>query len=146
MLKRILVATDGSQLSSKAVDTAIEFARRFDARVLAIHVHLPFHAPYGMHEPATEVLHQTHEDQGRRYAERLFADIRARTEAAGVPFDSLFMIGNEVWKEIIAVARRKKCDLICMASHGHRGFRALVLGSETQKVLTHAKMPVLVLH
>jgi nucleotide-binding universal stress UspA family protein len=146
MVKKILVPTDGSALASRAVDAAIEFAKSFGAEVVALHVHPALHAPYGTHDAAKEALERAHEDEGGEFANRLFADIRSRSEAAGVRLDTALVIGNEVWKEIIAVARSKKCDIICMATHGQRGFRALVLGSETQKVLLHSKLPVLVLH
>jgi len=75
----------------------------------------------------------------------LFATIRKLTEAAGVPLDAVLVESNDVWKQIITTARKKKCDVICMASHGRRGIAGVLLGSETHKVLTHSELPVLVL-
>lgn len=145
MLRNILVPTDGSKLSAKAVTAAIELAQVFHAKLVALHVYPKFPgSPYGTFGPAKEVLEQAHERQGGAQADQMFADIRKQTEAAGVELASMFVVSNEVWKEVIAVAKRKKCDLICMASHGHRGLAAVVLGSETQKVLTHSTLPVLV--
>ena len=146
MLKKIIVATDGSELSRKAVTAAIELAKVFHARLVALHVYSKFSgSPYGTFGPAKEVLQEAHERQGRTQAEQLFADIRKQTEAAGIDLDAASVVSNEVWKEVIAVAKRKDCDLICMASHGRRGLAALTLGSETQKVLIHSTLPVLVL-
>jgi nucleotide-binding universal stress UspA family protein len=146
VLRRILVATDGSKLSAKAVNAAIELAKVFHARLVALYVFPKFPGvPYGTFGPAEDVLEQAHERQGTTQADQVFADIRKQADAAGVDLDSTFVVSNEVWKEVIAVAKRKKCDLICMASHGRRGLAGLVLGSETQKVLTHSTLPVLVL-
>ena len=145
MLTKILVPSDGSKLSLKAANAAIELAKAFHARLVALHVYPKFPgSPYGTSDEAKEVLEQAYERQGRAQADELFADIRKQTEAAGVELDIVLVVSNEVWKEVIAVAKRKKCELICMASHGHRGLAALVLGSETQKVLTHSTLPVLV--
>jgi nucleotide-binding universal stress UspA family protein len=146
MLRKILVATDGSKLSTKAVNAAVELAKVFHARLVALHVYPKFPgSPYGTFGPADDALEEAHERQGRTQADQLFAEIRKQTEAAGVELDFALVVSNEVWIEVIAVAKRKNCDLICMASHGRRGLAALVLGSETQKVLTHSTLPVLVL-
>ena len=145
MLRKILVPVDGSKLSMKAVSAAIELANPYDAGLIALHVCPKFlSVPYGTFGAAKEVIERAHEDEGRARADQLFAEIRKKTEAAGVELESARVVSNEVWKEIIAVAKRKKCDLICMASHGRQGMAALVLGSETQKVLTHSTLPVLV--
>lgn len=145
MLTNILVPTDGSKLSAKAVNAAIELAKLSNAGLVALHVYPRYPgSPYGTFEPARDVLEQAHERQAKANADQLFADIRQKTEAEGLRFDSALVESNAVWKQIIAVARRKKCDLVCMASHGRRGVGALVLGSETQKVLTHSTLPVLV--
>ena len=145
MMRKILVPTDGSKLSTKAVNAAIDLAKVFDARLVALHVYPKFAGtPYGTFGPAGDVLKEAHERAGRARADELFVDIGKLAEAAGVELESTLVVSNEVWKEVIVVAKRKKCDLICMASHGRRGLAALVLGSETQKVLTHSTLPVLV--
>ena len=75
----------------------------------------------------------------------LFAGIEKLASAADVALDTVLVEGDDVHKNILAVARKKKCDLICMASHGRRGVAGVVLGSETHKVLTHSTIPILVL-
>ncbi len=78
-------------------------------------------------------------------AEKIFAGIRKTAGSAGISVDAVVAESDDVHKQIIAVAKRKKCDLICMASHGRRGISGVLLGSETHKVLTHSSLPVLVL-
>ena len=77
-------------------------------------------------------------------ATRILSGVKLKAEAGGVECNTLHTIGGAPWEAIIAAARKAKCDAIVMASHGRRGVSALLLGSETQKVLTHSKMPVLV--
>ena len=146
MFKKVLVPTDGSKLSQKAVGKAIELAKLAGAGLLAVHVHPKFSgSPYGTFGPAEDILEEAHGRQAKAQAEKLFAGIKKQADAAGVGFDSVLAIDNQVWKQVIAIAQRKKCDVICMASHGRRGLTGVVLGSETHKVLTHSSIPVLVL-
>jgi nucleotide-binding universal stress UspA family protein len=146
MFKHILVPTDGSKLSQKAVKEAIELAKETSAKVTALHVYPKFAgSPYGTFGPAEDVLEEAHKNQARAEGDALFAGIRKLTDAAGVTLDSVLVESNDVWKQVIATAKKKKCDLICMASHGRRGFSGVLLGSETHKVLTHSDLPVLVL-
>lgn len=146
MFKSILVPTDGSKLSQKAVRQAIELARQTNARLVALHVSARFYAsPYGTFGPAEEVLEEAHRNQARAEGNAVFAAIRKLTDPAGVALECVLAEDNEVWKHILATAKKKKCDLICMASHGRRGLSAVLLGSETHKVLTHSELPVLVL-
>lgn len=146
MFKHVLVPTDGSRLSQKAVKEAIELAKVTGARVTALHVYPKFMgSPYGTFGPAEDVLEEAHKKQARAQADELFGGIRKLTEAAGVALDSIVAESNDVWKQVIATAKKKKCDLICMASHGRRGLSGVLLGSETHKVLTHSDIPVLVL-
>ena len=146
MFKHILVPTDGSKLSQKAVKEAIELAKETSANVTALHVYPKFAgSPYGTFGPAEDVLEEAHKNQARAEGDALFAGIRKLTDAAGVTLDSVLVESNDVWKQVIATAKKKKCDLICMASHGRRGFSGVLLGSETHKVLTHSDLPVLVL-
>lgn len=146
MFKNILVPSDGSSLSQKAVKQAIGLAKITGAKLTALHVYPKFSgSPYGTFGPAEDVLEEAHDRQSREQGDKLFASIGKQAEAAGVSFASVMVESNDVWKQIIAVAKKKKCDLICMASHGRRGLSGVVLGSETQKVLTHTDIPVLVL-
>lgn len=146
MFRNILVPTDGSKLSQKAVREAIEVAKTTNAKITALHVYPKFSgSPYGTFGPAADVLEEAHENQSRAAADRLFASIRKLTEPAGVVLEAVLAQNNEVWRQVIATAKKKKCDLICMASHGRRGLSGVLLGSETNKVLTHSDLPVLVL-
>lgn len=146
MFKHILVPTDGSKLSQKAVRQAIELASTTNAKVTALHVYPKFAgSPYGTYGPAAEIIGEAHENHARAESIKLFDAIRKLGDAAGITVDSILVENNEVWKQVIATAKKKKCDLICMASHGRRGFSGVLLGSETHKVLTHSDLPVLVL-
>jgi nucleotide-binding universal stress UspA family protein len=146
MFKNILVPTDGSKLSQKAVKEAIELARVTSAKVTALHVYPKFSgSPYGTFGPAEDVLEEAHKNQSRAEADKLFAAFRKLTDAAGVALETVLVESNDVWKQVIATAKKKKCDLVCMASHGRRGVSGVLLGSETNKVLTHSDIPVLVL-
>ena len=146
MFKRILLPTDGSRLSQKALVKAIELARLSHATLVALHVRPRFSdSPYGIYRPHEESVETAYDRAVKAASDRLFAQITQRAEAAGVAVEPALVSSNDVWRAIIAAASRKKCDVICMASHGRRGLSALVLGSETIKVLTHSRVPVLVL-
>jgi nucleotide-binding universal stress UspA family protein len=129
MFQRILVPTDGSDITTKAVDTAIRLARSLGARLYTISVKEPF--PYSAISEMQPTPPQEFFDAQERIASRRIQDVRA-VEAL------------HPWEAIIEHAQRQECDLLVMASHGRRGVTALLLGSETQKVLTHSKIPVLV--
>ena len=146
MYKHILVPTDGSALSRKAVRAASDLAHRIGARVTALHV-IPRYMPpvadeaavvYAVYSPAQ--YRQETEAEAKKMLERARADARARKVAC----DTAFVTSDQPWEAIVKAARSKKCDLIVMASHGRRGLSGLLLGSETTKVLTHSKTPVLV--
>lgn len=146
MYKKILVPTDGTTLSQRAVEHAIALARSTGAAVVVLHAYPKFlGSPYGTVGPAAEVLAEAHERQARAEAEALFARIRRGAAAAGVDLETVLVEATDIHRQILAAAHKRKCDLICMASHGRRGLSALILGSETQKVLTHGTLPVLVL-
>lgn len=146
MYEKILVPTDGSTLSERAVEHAIALAARIGASVVALHAYprIPG-APYGTFGPAAELLADARAARARADADALFERARAAAEDAAVTLETVLVEATDVYRQIIAVARRRNCDLICMASHGRGGVSALVLGSETQKVLTHSATPVLVL-
>lgn len=146
MFRRILVPTDGSRRSEKAVKAAVALAAAHEGAIVVFHAYAKFYGgAYGTFEMANVVLAEAHERHGKEEAEALFATARAAADAAGVPLETVVIESDRPWESIIAVARKKKCDSICMASHGRRGLAGVLLGSETQKVLTHATLPVLVL-
>ena len=143
MFKRILLPTDGSALSRAAVHRGVEFAKRIQAAVLGIVV-IP-ERKYYLYQ--TGIIVQSKEEtirQHRPEADRILAVVTQAAQDAGVPCETLFDVSDYPFEAIIRVAEQKGCDLIMMASHGRRGVGALLLGSETQKVLTHSKVPVLV--
>ena len=145
MFRHLLVPTDGSDLSRRTATHAITFARETGARITffaALPQHpVSFHEGYGLTDAGTrERLIATAEQQGRAIVDPLVAEAaasRVTAEAVATPCAT-------VHDGIIAAATHHGCDLIFMASHGRRGIGALLLGSETQKVLTHSKIPVLV--
>ena len=146
MYKNILVPTDGSKLSKKAVAGAVQLAKATGARLVALHVYPKFSgSPYGSFGPPDEVIADAHAMHHQTEAKRIFAGIRMLAGTYGIGLDTVLVESDNVHKSIIAAARKRKCDLVCMASHGRRGLSGLVLGSETQKVLTHSSTPVLVL-
>lgn len=145
MFKNILVPTDGSSLSHKSVQQAIQLANAIGANIVALHVYPKFAgSPYGTFGPSEEILAEAHVRQNEHTAAKIFAGIEKLADAAGVALSTTLVESNDVYAQIIAIAKRKKCDLICMASHGRRGLSGVILGSETQKVLTHSTIPVLV--
>jgi len=145
MFKNILVPTDGSKLSQKAVKAAIDLAHDSNAKVTALHVFPKFSgSPYVTYGPAEDVLEEAHRNLAQAEGDRLFTTLRKSADAAGVQFDAVLVENNNVWEQVISIAKKKKCDLICMASHGRRGIAGVLLGSETNKVLTHSNIPVLV--
>lgn len=145
MFRHLLVPTDGSDLSRRTATHAITFARETGARITffaALPQHpVSFHEGYGLTDAGTrERLIATAEQQGRAILDPLVAE----ATAAGVSAKAAATPCATVHDGIIAAATHHGCDLIFMASHGRRGIGALLLGSETQKVLTHSKIPVLV--
>ena len=142
MFKRILVPTDGSEISAKAVQTAAALARQSGASMTALSVKEPF--PYSAISEMQPVPPQEFYDaQERIAAERVKQAVDA-AQAAGVTCQGFTVEALHPWEAILDHAKSQGCDLIVMASHGRRGLTALLLGSETQKVLTHSPIPVLV--
>jgi len=143
MFKNILIATDGSELAGKAVHHGIVLAKELGARITAVTVTLPFHIftldPQVVEETATKYKKRIQE----RGAKTL-GTVASAAKAAGVTCDIVVVEHEHPYQAIIDTAKAKGCDLITMASHGRRGVSAIVLGSETVKVLTHSKIPVLV--
>jgi len=143
MFKHILVPTDGSKLSEKAIKHAIGFARQCKARVTALHVIPKFHT-FTYQAELLEMTPKEYEKSGIEHANQYLRYAKRVASNAGVDCDSAHASSDQPYKEIIKTAQKKGCDLILMASHGRRGVSAVVIGSETVKVLTHSKIPVLV--
>ena len=145
MYRNILVATDGSRLSAKAITHAIALARALGAKLTGFYASpdfpLPAYADGVMYEPVSP---QEYAAMCKKEADRILSAVGAKAKAAGIRFTAVQAVATAPWEAILAAARKEKCDAIVMASHGRRGVSALLLGSETQKVLTHSKLPVIV--
>jgi nucleotide-binding universal stress UspA family protein len=142
LYKRILVPTDGSEITAKAVQSAVDLARLTGAELLVIGAKEPF--PYSAISEMQPVPPQEFFDAQERIAGAHVKAAMATAQAAGIVCQGHTVEAQHPWEAIIEHARDKQCDLIVMASHGRRGVAALLLGSETQKVLTHSTLPVLV--
>lgn len=145
MYQKILVPTDGSQLSDRAVKEGSSLARSLGATLVLFYAAPAYRIPVSFAEGAVLqhfVTPQRYRRSMRAHAKRLL-DAAAR-KASGTVARQVCDFNDQPHQAIIAAARANRCDLIVMASHGWRGLKGLVLGSETHKVLTHSRIPVLV--
>ena len=146
MYKRILIATDGSPLSDKAAESGLSLAALTGASVVALKVVPRYPRSYfegGMPVDAGDV--KRIEGQWGDAAQAMVDAVKTQGEAQGVTVKAVTAKSDLVAEAVIAAAKKHKCDLIVMASHGRKGLKRLLLGSETQHVLTHSHIPVLVL-
>jgi len=146
MFKRILVATDGSTLSKKAVKSAISLAAQTEAELVAITVVPRYPKNYfeGALTFSPDDIARI-EGEWAQEAQGTLDLVSGQAKAAGVRIKTAALSSDLVAEAVIAAAKKHKCDLIVMASHGRKGIKRLLLGSETQHVLTHSTLPVLVL-
>jgi len=142
MFKRILFPTDGSEVTAKALTTAVDLARSQSAQIFALAVKEPF--PYSTITEMQPMPPQEFFDSQERFAEMHLQQVHEACKAAGIACTAESVESLHPWEAILEQARALECDLIVMASHGRRGLAGLLLGSETQKVLTHSDIPVLV--
>ena len=142
MYQRILVPTDGSSITSKAVSTAIDLAKLSGAAIVALSVKEPF--PYSAISEMQPVPPQEFYDAQERIAASRVKTVLDAAAAAGVSCDGATVEALHPWEAILDMANQRSCDLVVMASHGRRGMAALLIGSETSRVLTHSTLPVLV--
>jgi len=140
--KRILVPTDGSDVTSKAVTTALDMAKIHGAQLYTISVKEPF--PYSAISEMQPVPPQEFYDAQERIAAARVKDVVDTAKAAGVACNGHTVESLHAWEAILDHAKAQQCDLIVMASHGRRGVAAMLLGSETQRVLIHSKIPVMI--
>jgi nucleotide-binding universal stress UspA family protein len=143
MFKRILISTDGSDISLKAAQNAVALAGSMGAELFAISVKEPF--PYSAISEMQPVPPQEFFDAQERIASERVKAVVSAAVAAGVTCHAHTVEALHPWEAILDHAKKQGCDLIAMASHGRSGLSALLLGSETQKVLTHSSIPVLVI-
>lgn len=145
MFKHILIPTDGSPVSAKAVKAAISFAKECGARVTAYHCVDPVpRAMYGDgYAPSKQIIAEI-ERRTRAAAQKHVTAVATQARKAGVEFDTLIEAPRTAYEGIAAVAEKRKCDLIFMGTHGYRGLMRLALGSVAEKVMRLSKVPVLV--
>lgn len=145
MFKHILVPTDGSDLSRKTVERAIEYASESHAKITFFFAQQDYPMPmYGEGALLVPVTPDQFVEATRAEAERILADSKAKAAEKGVEAETETSVSDLPYEAIIAAARKHGCDMIFMASHGRKGVAGFLLGSETQKVLTHSDIPVLV--
>jgi nucleotide-binding universal stress UspA family protein len=145
MFKQVLIPTDGSKVARKAIQAGIALAKDLGASVVGYYaaepIELVFNAELGSVRPmVVKQFEKRAAEQGEHYLEA----ITRACDAAAVPCETVMTAPATAYQGIIDTAKRKKCDVIFMASHGRGEFAALLLGSVTQKVLAHSKIPVLV--
>lgn len=143
MFKHILLPTDGTELSEKAVDQGIRLAKSIGARVTSLSA-MAKQPTFFYHARISHAALEESARQAQAAAELYLGAVQKRAQAAGVVCDVVFEEDTSPYEAIIRVAEERGCDLIMMASHGQKGLGGVLLGSETQKVLTHSKIPVLV--
>lgn len=143
MFAHILLPTDGSLSTEPLIRKCITFAKEIGARITALYVVPEFHVlaySPGIVNDTPERYQQESEARARQ----ILAQIELEAKEQGVPCDGVFVVGDEPYDTIIKVAEERGADLVCMASHGRKGVKGVLLGSVTQKVLTHSQIPVLV--
>jgi len=146
MFKHLLIPTDGSELSEAAIQAGVQFAKSVGARVTGLYAMPKFHmlvyGPDGVTDKRQDFA--DFEKHWKARADQFLAVIMQAARTADVPCETALHTSDQPYEAIITTAQERGCDLILMASHGRRGVQAFLLGSETQKVLTHSKIPVLV--
>lgn len=147
MFKHILLPTDGSKLSGKAAKQAIQLAKSVGAKLTVINI-TPRFAVSAIEEgggmPVPAIIKRRFDEEAAGVSKKLIDKVKADAGAAGVACNGVIVSSHNPYDAIIKHARKAGCDLILMASHGRKGLSALLLGSETTKVLTHSAIPVLV--
>jgi nucleotide-binding universal stress UspA family protein len=143
MLKKILVPTDGSELSKKAIEGAVNMAKQLGGKLVGMTVTEPY--PYSaLSDYSPTESHEHYQKRVNAEASVRLAVLLNAAETAGVQVETAIRSSVSPYEAIVAVAKELNCDSIFMASHGRRGLSGLLLGSETHKVLTHSTIPVLV--
>lgn len=143
MFKHILIPTDGSSLSAIAIKNGVKFAKEIDARITGLTVTMPFHY-YATDAMQINSTLDQYDTDAQKVATRNLSVLQKAALEAGVQCELLHRVNEYPYEEIVKVAKEKDCDVIFQASHGRSGAKAFLLGSETNKVLAHCKIPVLV--
>ena len=143
MFQHILVPTDGTALSDAAVRVAVALAKAFEARITGLHVIPEFHI-FTHRVDMLEDSQERYAQLAEMHAERYLAVVAQAAKEAAVACEMITVTHNHPYEAIIRAGEERNCDLIVMASHGRAGLQGLLIGSETQKVLTHCRIPVFV--
>lgn len=143
MYRNIMIATDGSDLAKKAELHGIGLAKAVGARITAVTVTIPYTA-YMTSDVAVAIDTTVFEERTAAMAKARLEAISHHADSAGIACTTIRSEVEPIYQGIVDTAQAQECDLIVMASHGRRGLSGLILGSETTKVLTHSKIPVLV--
>ena len=143
MFKHLLLPTDGSEASQATLLKGVRLAKACNARITGISVVPEFHV-LTFNTTMIEDTRDVFIAESRTQAHKYLALLNEAADEAGVPCETEVVLSDHPYEAIIHACESKGCDLIMMASHGRRGVQALLVGSETQKVLTHSKTPVLV--
>lgn len=148
MYKHILLPTDGSKLAAKAVKQGIRLAKSIRARVTVINVVPEYQMMMdeGYVLPNAAMLKKRFEEAIATRSKQILDEVKAAARSAGVKCNGVTISSGLPYEAIVKQAKKAKCDLIMMASHGRKGLASILLGSETAKVLTHSTIPVLVVH
>jgi nucleotide-binding universal stress UspA family protein len=146
MYSHILVPTDGSELSINAAHQAIDLAKLCKARMTAIMVSPTYRQLQqdGFIVPTSNTVRERWEERMSERAQKVLDGICAAAGKSGVQCEPVHVFGDSPYEAIIDTANKKSCDIIAMGSHGHGGVKQLFLGSETSRVLSHTKIPVMV--
>ncbi|NVD97769.1 universal stress protein [Massilia sp. BJB1822] len=144
MFKHILLPTDGTEISQRAIQTCVNFAKSIGATIIGLHV-MPEYRALAYEYQMLENTREQFEAECILQAQGYLADITRAANSADVPCETIFVTNDHPFAAIMEQAALHQCDLIAMASHGRRGIKGFLMGSETQKVLTHSTIPVLIL-
>ena len=147
MPRHILIPTDGSKLAAKGVKAGVKLAQQLGAQVSGVYVISPY-VPVLQSEGARfrpGGSPREYKKLSENAAKKALAAVQIEAQTCGVPCATRFVTAYRPWEGIVRLARSRRCDLICMASHGRGGLGGLFLGSETQRVLANSKIPVLVI-
>ena len=143
MFKHILIPTDGSELSTLAIKNGVQFAKEINAKITGLTVTMPYHY-YAVDAIQVSDTPEQYRIDIAALAQRHLNVIKEEADKAGLDCELVHRSSERPYEEIIKTAQDQHCDVIFQASHGRRGIGGLLLGSETQKVLSHSKIPVLV--
>jgi nucleotide-binding universal stress UspA family protein len=143
MYNHLLIATDGSDLARHAIREGIGLAQSLGARATALMVTLPFHI-FSTNPTMVTDTEEVYQEDMRRQAQACLAPAKEAAAQQGVALEGVHRVHEHAWEAILDTARIAGCDLIVMASHGRSGVGALLVGSQTTKVIAHSHLPVLV--